>query len=270
MGNFSTEFWLDPCIVNVQRVSKKVDEAMEKVIGESDAVRQILKGFQLTHSLYVTSLLVGPPATGKRTLVRALFPGVPEVDAEDANALERALSIENELIITRFEKVADPERLDFQNTRIVAGADGEIPPRFADEKFAFIYRMPPLKERPEDIRAYTKRFLDEARRIFGYESEVDLGPERLEIGGNLRSLRASVYREVLLQSLSAGEIETALYHLFERTLEGNNAYRENLGILERPMLKAGLKRYGSQLKLSEILEINRNTLRKKLHEYRID
>jgi DNA-binding protein Fis len=243
---------------------------MDKVISESDAAKQILKGLQLTQSLYVSSLLVGPPSTGKRTLVRALFPGMPEVDAEDAEALERALSLENELIIIRFEKVADPERLDFQNKRIIAIADGEIPPRIADEKFAFIYRMPPLKERPEDLRAYTERFLEEARRIFGYESEVDLAPKRLEIGGNLRTLRASVYREVLLQSLGAGEIEEALYRLFERTLEGNNAYRENLGILERPMLKAGLKRYGSQLKLSEILGINRNTLRKKLHEYRID
>jgi DNA-binding NtrC family response regulator len=243
---------------------------MEKVISESEAVKQILRGLQLTHSLYVASILIGPPFTGKRTLVRALFPGVPEVDGRDGEAVKKSLALENELIITSFEELSGAEQLDFQNKRIIAIADREINPRIADEKFAFIYRMPPLKERPEDIKAYVQLFLAEAREIFHCAGEVELGPKRLEIGENLRSLRASVYREVLFQSMSAADIESALYHLFARSLEGNNAYRENLGILERPMLKAGLERYGSQLKLAEVLGINRNTLRKKLHEYRID
>ena len=243
---------------------------MEKVINESEAVKQIIKGLQLTRSLYVSTLLVGPPATGKRTLIRALFPGVPEVTGEDFEALKNALALENELIITSFESIANPDQLDFQNKRIIAIADREINPRIADEKFAFIYHMPPLKERPEDIRAYTELFLKEAREIFYCTGDVKLGPEHLDIGQNLLSLRASVFREVLYQNMNAGDIEAALYHFFSRTLEGNNAYRENLGILERPMLKAGLERYGSQLKLSEVLGINRNTLRKKLHEYRID
>jgi DNA-binding NtrC family response regulator len=243
---------------------------MEKIVSESDAVKQILRGLQLTHSLYVSSLLVGPPATGKKTLVRALYPGLPEVDGHDTEALQRSLTLENELIITSFEAVSNPEALDFQNKRILAIADREIPARIADEKFAFIYRMPPLKERPEDIQAYVARFLEEARRIFHCTDEVALESRHLDISQNLLSLRASVYREVLYQNMTPDEIETALYHLFRRTLEGNNAYRESLGILERPLLKAGLERYGSQLKLSEILGINRNTLRKKLHEYRID
>jgi DNA-binding protein Fis len=243
---------------------------MEKFVMESDAVRQIVRGLQRTHSLYVSSILIGPPSTGNRTLVRHLFPGVPEVDGRDQEALKNALAMENELIITSFEAVNNPDQLDFQNKRIVAIADREIPPRIADEKFAFIYRMPALKERPEDIRAFTRLFLEEARDVFRCAGEVELGPEQLHIGENLQSLRASVYREVLQQSMRPDEIESALYHLFMRTLEGNNAYRESLGILERPLLRAGLKRYGSQLKLSEILGINRNTLRKKLHEYRID
>jgi len=243
---------------------------MQNVISESDAVKQIIKGLQLTRSLYVSSILIGPPATGKKTLIRSLFPGVPTVDGNDIEALRNALALENELIITSFEKLNAPEQLDFQNKRIVAIADREINARIADEKFAFIYRMPPLKERPEDIRAYTERFLGEAKKIFHCAGEIALGSAQLDISDNLRSLRASVYREVLLQSMDAGDIEAALYHLFLRSMEGNNAYRENLGILERPLLKAGLKRYGSQLKLAEVLGINRNTLRKKLHEYRID
>ena len=243
---------------------------MENVICESKAVKQIRQGLQMTRSLYVSSILIGAPATGKRTLVRSLFPRTPEVDGRDSDALGKALEMENELIITSFESVTDPENLDFQNKRIIAIADKEPNPHIIDEKFAFIYKIPPLKERPEDLRAYTEYFLAEVQSIFPSSESVTLNPQRLELNDNLRSLRASIYREVLFQIMSAEDIETALYKLFLRTLEGNNAYRENLGILERPLLKAGLRRYGSQLKLSEVLGINRNTLRKKLHEYRID
>jgi len=243
---------------------------MEKLVSVSEQVRQIGKGLQLTQSLYVSSLLVGPPATGKRTLVRSLFPDIPRVSGRDPEGLHNALNLENELIITEFDALRDPETLDFQNKRVIAIADREINPRVADEKFAFIYRMPPLKERPEDIRAFSDYFLKQAREIFSIEGEVELSASDLDLSRNLHSLRASVYREVLLRNLDAEEIERALYHLFMQKLEGNNAYRENLGILERPMLRAGLERYRSQLKLSEVLGINRNTLRKKLHEYRID
>jgi DNA-binding protein Fis len=254
----------------MHRNKVRKEDRMEKLVMESEIVRQIVRGFQLTHSLYVSSILIGPPSTGKRTLVRHLFPELPEVDGHDLDALKSALTRENELIITSFEAIDNPEQLDFQNKRILAVADREIPPRIADEKFAFIYRMPPLEERPEDLRAFTELFHGEAREVFRCTEEMEMAPERLDISENLRSLRASVYREMLQQSMRPEEIESALYHLFLRTLEGNNAYRENLGILERPLLKAGLERYGSQLKLSEILGINRNTLRKKLHEYRID
>ncbi|WP_456392115.1 helix-turn-helix domain-containing protein [Nitratifractor sp.] len=244
--------------------------ATEQLIGESEALRQIVRGLQLTHSLFVSSIIVGPPATGKRTLVRLLLPDTSEVNGADDEALKSALAVENELIILNFESVKNPEHLDFQNKRIIALANREIHPRVMDEKFAFIYRLPPLKDRPEDIDAFLAHFLSEAKEIFGYDGSIDLEPSRLDLSQNLRSLKASVYRELLLQNMEAEEIEYALYHFFSKNLEGNNAYREHLRILERPMLQAGLQRYGSQLKLSEILGINRNTLRKKLHEYRID
>ena len=239
------------------------------VICASKVTRQIRQGLQMTRSLYVSSILIGPPATGKKTLVRSLFPKTPMIDGRDKAALTKALEMENELIITSFEAIAGTEDLDFQNKRIIALADKE-PNRQTIDDFAFIYRMPPLKERPEDLKAYVELFLAEARKIFPASEALTLNPAQLDLSDNLRSLRSSVYREVLTQTMDARDIETALFHFFVRTLEGNNAYRENLGILERPLLKAGLQRYGSQLKLSEILGINRNTLRKKLHEYRID
>jgi len=45
---------------------------------------------------------------------------------------------------------------------------------------------------------------------------------------------------------------------------------EHIKIFEKPLIEAGLKKYGSQFKLSNALGINRNTLRKKIHEHDID
>jgi len=61
-----------------------------------------------------------------------------------------------------------------------------------------------------------------------------------------------------------------LFDYLYSKVEGKNAYREHLSLYEKPLIEAGLKKFKSQLKLSEVLGINRNTLRKKIHEHNID
>jgi DNA-binding protein Fis len=66
------------------------------------------------------------------------------------------------------------------------------------------------------------------------------------------------------------EIQQAIYHYILENLEGNNGYKEHLDLYEVPLIEAGLEKFKSQLQLSQILGINRNTLRKKIHEHHID
>jgi DNA-binding protein Fis len=49
-------------------------------------------------------------------------------------------------------------------------------------------------------------------------------------------------------------------------LGSNNDYRDFLHLYEVPLIRAGMKRFKSQLQLSERLGLNRNTLRKKIAE----
>lgn len=70
--------------------------------------------------------------------------------------------------------------------------------------------------------------------------------------------------------MQATDIEDVLYTYLFNHLDGNDAYKEHLRLYERPLIEAGLKKFDSQLQLSSVLGINRNTLRKKIHEHKID
>ncbi len=234
-------------------------------------VKNILDGLRVVRNLYVSTIIIGEKYSGRASLVREIFPNTICVSGEDLATLKEVLSREEEIIIRDFEAISDPLSLDFEYKRVIAIADiKKVDKRVVDEKFAFIYTLPPLKERPEDIEVLKSYFFNIAKDDFMVDLDFDLPKEKLDISKNIKSLKASIYKEVLLASLDSNDIQKALYKLFLNTLDGDNAYRESLAILEKPLLKAGLEKFGSQLRLSEVLGINRNTLRKKLHEYSID
>jgi len=239
---------------------------MQNYLTHSDTVKKIIKSLDLTRHLSIASIVTGEPGTGKRTLVRYLFPDLPRIDGADQDRLEQALEESSALIIERFDKVPNPDALSFEGKHIIAIADHTGNARLLDETFAFIYTLPPLRDRPEDIALYADIYRQEAQRILQVDEPIVLEKRALDIRKNLRSLRASVYREVLLQSTDREAIERGLYHYFTTTFDEGSNYHALLGLFERPLLQAGLKRYGSQLQLAEALGINRNTLRKKIHE----
>ena len=234
-------------------------------------VLSIMEGLRVVKNLYVSTIIIGEKFTGRYSLVKEIFPNTISISGKESpSIIKEILTREDEIIIKDFEAIKDPLSLDFEHKRVIAIADKIIDKRVIDEKFAFIYNLPSLKERAEDVEVLADYFLQRAKDDFMIESDIEIPKERLDISQNIKSLKSSIYKEVLLASLQPKEIEEALYKYFIKNLQGYNAYRENLGILERPMLKAGLQRFGSQLKLSEVLGINRNTLRKKLNEYSID
>jgi DNA-binding protein Fis len=237
----------------------------------SEEVKQIVKGLNLTKTLFVSSVIVGEPHTGKKTLVRHLFPQTPMISATDTQAVETALEECDEIIITDFERYPNPSALDFDGKRIVATANYTGNPQLIDTLFAFIYTMPPLRERPDDAAYLKEKFVQEAiRTLMLDEKKAETVPVTADLSFNSRSLKRSVYLALMSSLMDEQAIETAIYRYMLEHLEGNNGYREHIGLFERPLIRAGLEKFGSQLKLSEVLGINRNTLRKKIHEHGID
>lgn len=244
---------------------------METFFTTSEKVKHIIKSFNLTKSLFVSSIIIGDAHTGKRTLARYLFPDTNIVSGKDQNAVKNALMHHDELIITDFEKLSNQNTLDFSNKRIIATANYIGNPTVIDDLFAFIYNMPSLKERPEDVTYLRDLFIKEAKEtLLITQEEIAVEEMQLSLATNAQSLKKSIYYYLVKQNMSIEDINDMLYDYFIKHFEGNDNYREHLGIYEKPLIEAGLKKYGSQLQLSSALGINRNTLRKKIHEHHID
>ncbi len=244
---------------------------MESFFTTSEAVQSIIKGFNLTKTLFVSSIIIGEPHTGKKTLARSLFPHAPIVSGNDQEAVVETLKECDEIIITDFEKLTNQESLELDNKRIIATANYVGNRQIIDNIFAFIYTMPLLKERPQDVLHMINIFLKEAKLNLILEDQVvNVHDIHINLQENNKTIKKSVYEHLIKHSMDEYNIEQAIYNYLLKHLDGNNAYKEYLGIYEKPLIKAGLKKYGSQLQLSQVLGINRNTLRKKIHEHNID
>jgi two-component system nitrogen regulation response regulator GlnG len=166
-------------------------------------------------------------------------------------------------------------------------------------------RIPSLRERKQDIAPLAEYFLQKATQK-GLASKT-LEPEALVAmqdyhwPGNVRELENMMYRISALYSESAigkqsflseiqglkqveslnqqvcsleKDVETHLGLYFSAHAEGLPApglYDRILPLIERPLIEMTLKATGgNQVKAAFVLGINRNTLRKKIQELRID
>jgi DNA-binding protein Fis len=240
-----------------------------KFLNHSKKIEHIIKGFTLTRSLFVSSLLVGEKYTGKRVLIKTLFPNTVSVDASKKDELILALKNNSEIIIYNFEKLLNYDNLSFENKRIIAIANPLNNSVEIEKRFAFIYKMPNLEER-EDLEELINFFQKKIEQELMLQSSIELDRDTLDLSLNMKSLKASIYKQLMSKTLTAQEIEDILFEYLLKNIEGNNAYRDNLSLFEKPLIKAGLQTYKSQLKLSKILGLNRNTLRKKIQEHELN
>ena len=244
---------------------------METFFTTSEKIQHIIKSFNLTKTLYVSSIIIGEANTGKKSLARYLFPNALLVSGRDQQEVENALENHDELIITDFEKLSNQSSLDFSNKRIIVTANYMGNPALIDELFAFIYSMPSLQERPGDVNYLKELYIKEALSTLMIEDNTFESDEiHLNLSKNSKSLKKSIFLHLVKHSMEEKDIKEVLYHYLLKDLDGNDGYREHLGLYEIPLIEAGLKKFASQLQLSRVLGINRNTLRKKIHEHRID
>ncbi len=196
------------------------------------------------------------------------------------------------------------------NVRIIAATNRDLAPMIAAGKFRedLFYRLnvvpielPPLRERREDIDVLSQHFLAQAaedglpRRLLARDAVENL--EQRGWRGNVRELRNVTYRLALMAREDVIDAESLIDILGEEApfhIEGEGegdsgigaaldiwlareepasgtVYASALAAFEKPLIEHALSQTnGNQLRAAKLLGINRNTLRKRITELKIE
>lgn len=234
---------------------------------------EALKSANLLKSVTINALILGEKGVGKQTLAKHII-SAPVIDATSFNELLALIETNSSLIVKNFHKITNYKKLkvalDVHKTRIIATSTVMLNESLMDDFFSLKIVLPPLRERAEDISPLMEKFALEAQMMF--DGEYGELPSIEEIVPNLTkncySLRRSVYNAYLMNSFGEDEILTMMERFLIHRIGGRNDYRDLLYLFDVPMIKSGYIKFGSQLAISEKFGLNRNTLRKKINDYK--
>ena len=245
--------------------------ATDPFIAASKPLKEALKSANLLKSLSINALITGEPGTGRHTLAKTILPDATVIDALDSQ-LYAYMAKEKRLIVERIDELEN--RVKFYQTakkegvRIIALA---APGFEGDDPLFFSVRidLPPLRERPEDIPPLIEKFRWEILAQMGDLTPFEVDPTRLELDRNAFSLRRSLTLQYMAQTVREEELLYCNGRFIEKGMdEEGDIYRQLLYLYEVPLIQKGFERFKSQLKMAEAFGINRNTLRKKIGEWK--
>lgn len=242
--------------------------AVANFIAVSNASKEAFRTATLLKTLNVNSLITGEVGVGKKSLAQYILPNTPVVDASKFDELLTSIESANQIIITNLHNSPNlnilVQAIKSSDIRVVATSNKNIKDEILDELFSIKFDIPPLSQRKEDIESLIEIFLLEASQLFGATSSLNLDNFTPDISKNSHSLKRQVMVNYLLQDIQDVELMSIMENYLTNKLGSNSDYRKFLYLYEAPLIKSGLKQFKSQLKLSDKLGLNRNTLRKKI------
>jgi len=242
---------------------------MRKFIAKSEESKKILNIVQVSSNLPVNVVIRGESGVGKKLLAKEILPNAISMDGKflENSIINNSINIDQykELIITNIHQVLNKKEFldNLINIKIVATSKTLI--QDIEEQFAIKVDISPLIERKEDLDEISNIYIANANRI--YNSNVSLDNLKLDVSENGISLKKSIYKNTLLNSMSEEDITTALENFISDKLDEHNTYKYFLKIMEIPLLNVAKLKFKSQLQMATKLNLNRITLRKKIEQY---
>ena len=241
-------------------------------IANSKASKEALKSANILKSLNINALIEGESGVGKLTLAKSILPNSLIFDSNNINDLDLVEPNSN-IIVKHINKIGNiykfEELIGEKQIRIIATSSEILRDEIADKLFGVRIYIPPLNKRDEDIKPLAKKFLEEAKIVFGdMGKEVDFDNLEFDLSKNSYSLKRSIFLAFLFDTIKEKEIIKIVEHYLEDKIGSGDDYRKFLHLYEIPLIKTALNKFKSQLKVSEKLGINRNTLRKKINSYK--
>lgn len=136
----------------------------------------------------------------------------------------------------------------------------------------FTIVVPPLRDRPEDVPVLADYFLENlpyASPPAGISKEAQAILSSYPWPGNIRELKAVVSKCALLTDSGMIQPDDLPAHMKARHYESPHKSKTLEDIEKEHIINILAETEGNQTKASEILGINRKTLYKKIHRYRI-
>lgn len=237
-------------------------------ITASDASSKAFKTATLLKTLTVNALIMGESGVGKTSLASFILPNASVVDASNFKELLLVIDNSSEIIITNIDNSPNMkvliDSIISNNVRVIATSKQILSNDYIDELFSVKFEIEPLSKRLEDVKLLIQRFSSEASSLFGENNNIVIDNIEPDLSKNSHSLRRQVMINYLLQDIKDVELMNIVQNYIAPKLGSNNDYKSFLYLYEAPLIRAGLKKYKSQLQLSDRLGLNRNTLRKKI------
>ncbi|MBE0491735.1 MAG: Fis family transcriptional regulator [Sulfurospirillum sp.] len=260
----------------MQTTMKMAVDAVDhtKYIARSRASVEALKSANLLKNLNINALIYGESGVGKVSLCKHILPESIVVDGENLDEVLECLSTQNNLIIKNFHRIGNFQKvksvIKLHKTRIIATSLDKLSEKIADEFFSLKITIPPLRDRLEDVSLLAEKFFKEVSIAFGFlkKNELSLENFSLDLSQNCFSLRKSIYLKYLINSMSEQDVLEMMEAFLSKKVGGKDDYRELLYLFDVPLIKCGFKKFHSQLLMSEKFGLNRNTLRKKINDYK--
>jgi len=242
-------------------------------IANSRASLEALKSANLLKSLNINSVIIGECGTGKETLAKLILPKAQVINGNSFLEVLSLASTNDSIIIKNFDKISNYQKLhnviNEHKTRVIATSKTELLDKINSDFFSLKITIPPLAQRKEDIDPLVNKFFKEISTMLGNDSsDIFLKDLSIDLSRNCHSLRKSVYAKYLMSSFDEEDVMQVMEEFLSKKLGGRNDYRDQLYLFDVPIIRSGFKKFNSQLNMSEKFGLNRNTLRKKISDYK--
>jgi len=242
---------------------------MNKFITASEASKKVLSIAQMSANLPVNVLIIGETGVGKKKLAQEVFNEIPLFEAKKLEALiiNKTINISeySQIIVLHLELVLNKKQFikSLEGIRIIATTRNIVSDMSSE--FAIKINVLPLEDRQEDLEELTKIYIQEVEKI--YNKDIDTTKIEINLSHNGISLKQSIYKSLSLSTLTDEEIMHGLEIFLLKKLDDGSDYQKLLKYFEVPLLNAAKIKYKSQSQMANHLNLNRNTLRKKINLY---
>lgn len=234
--------------------------ALSKQMVEVKKVVNLVKGIK------VDTIIIGETGTGKSKIAKSILPEAIIINGENTEDVLKGLKSFNEVIIENFDKIRNYDILHMQDQKIVATASKKPKDSVVDKFFGIVIELDPLSKRVEDIKPLMVQFLEDAKESLKIDSDISSEQILPDISQNCHSLKRSVYKKLLGDSLDEAGLTNTMSDFFFDRIETDDNYSHFLAMFDKAIIIANYKKFKSQLMMSYKMGINRNTLRKKINE----